>query len=132
MNKKIIVTASIFGGLAVVLGAMGAHALKPLLLPEQLITYETAARYQMYHALALLMLSALSDKLNAKFISYAWRFFVAGIILFSGSLYLIATHSLLGFENYLWLGPITPLGGLCFILGWICVMLSAIKSTEIK
>ena len=128
MRKQLIIAASCFGLTATVLGAMGAHALKPLLQTEQLQTFETAVRYQMYHAFALLFLAALEDKLNPKFVRWAFYTFLLGVFLFSGSLYLLSIHSLIGLENYKWLGPITPLGGLCFILGWGFMLQAALKS----
>ena len=108
---------------------MGAHTLKPLITVEQLGTYETAVRYQMYHALALLFLAAFAERWEQKLVRYAFHFVVSGILLFSGSLYLLSLHTLFGIENYKWLGPITPFGGLCFIIGWIFIFMSALKSS---
>lgn len=115
-------------GTAVILGALGAHGLKPLITPEQLTSYETGVRYQVYHAFALLLLAAFDTKLKPKFRNLASWAFILGIGLFSGSIYLLALHDLIGLTNYKWLGPITPLGGLCFIAGWIFVGIGALKS----
>jgi uncharacterized membrane protein YgdD (TMEM256/DUF423 family) len=113
--------------LAVALGAMGAHALKPKITPEQLSSYETAIKYQFYHGLGLLLLVSLSEKLNLKFLGYAANSFILGILLFSGSIYLLSTRSINGLGNISFLGPVTPLGGILFMLGWIFLLLSASK-----
>jgi uncharacterized membrane protein YgdD (TMEM256/DUF423 family) len=104
--------------LAVAAGAFGAHALKDILDPEMKAVYETAARYQMYHALALLLVAALSDRLSARAVSWAGLCFTAGVVLFSGSLYAL---SLTGLRK---LGAITPLGGLAFLAGWLALLLA--------
>ncbi len=127
-TRTTLVIGSILAGTAVIMGAMGAHALKPLLSAEQLISYETGVRYQLYHALALLLLVALGEKIELKMRNYASRAFLLGTILFSGSIYLLSLHTLIGIENYKWLGPITPMGGLCFIIGWVCIVIAAIRS----
>lgn len=126
MNKRIILTASFFGALAVVLGAFGAHALKGMLTPYQLDVWQKGVDYQFYHTFALLYLSTFARYKN-KLISLAFSFFTAGILLFSGSLYLLAIKDVyhIGFANYI--GPVTPLGGLSFILGWLCLFLAALK-----
>lgn len=116
--------------LAVILGAFGAHALKSKLSTDNLQIFETAVRYQMYHSFALILVFILSDKLNPKLLNYSGNFFVAGVILFSGSVYLLACRELLGIVG--WgkiLGPITPLGGLCYIIGWGCLTASSMKFT---
>lgn len=130
-TERIIQVGVIFSLTAVILGAMGAHALKPRILPEQLTSFETAVRYQFYHGLSILLLAALSSKLNSKWMNYAFRFFCAGIVLFSGSIYLLSLHDLIGLINYKWLGPITPIGGLCFIIAWIFVLIAG-KSVPLK
>ncbi|HEY5626799.1 MAG TPA: DUF423 domain-containing protein [Nitrospira sp.] len=103
---------SLFAGLAVAAGAFGAHFLKSILDAQMLTTFETAVRYQMYHALGLCIVSwAIERDEKAGFATVGWLFAV-GILLFSGSLYGLA----LG--GWRWLGPITPLGGAAFISGW--------------
>ncbi len=97
--------------LAVILGAFGAHALKTKLSTDNLQIFETAVRYQMYHSFALILVFILRDKLNPTLLNYSGAFFVAGIVLFSGSIYLLACREILGIEG--WkniLGPITPIG----------------------
>jgi len=127
MHKTSITIGITFAGLSVILGAFGSHALKDKLELPLLQVFETAVRYQMYHALALIILGFVADKLNIQFASYSTYLFIAGIILFSGSLYLISCKSILGIESWKFLGPITPLGGLCFILAWLMFLISYLK-----
>ena len=133
MKKSILVFCSVSGAVAVMLGAMGAHYLKSkvgdgILTTENLQSFETGVRYEMYHTLALLLIVLLSEKLNSKLVKYISWFFISGIFLFSGSIYLLSTKSLIGIENFAWLGPVTPLGGLCFITGWILLLIASLKS----
>ena len=132
---------AVFALLGVALGAMGAHVLKDVLGAEHLATYETAVRYQMYHAFALLAVGIVqyfNDVLrrnlpqnspnqlpNYRWHPKAWqwagRLFVAGIGCFCGSLYLLAFRDVLPF-GVSWVGPVTPLGGVCWLAGWVCVV----------
>lgn len=125
MNKKILITASLFGAVAVVLGAFGAHSLKNLISAEALTIWAKGVEYQFYHTFALLFLSQMKE---SKWTNMAYRFFSFGILFFSGSLYLLATRSVteISFVNYI--GPITPIGGLLFIIGWAMLLLSALKT----
>ena len=107
--------------LAVMLGAFGAHGLKNVLNANALATFEIGVRYQMYHALAILLLGGLSAHLSSAWRTRAAAFFIAGCVLFSGSIYLL---SLTGQK---WLGPVTPLGGVCYMLGWLFVVIGLIK-----
>ena len=116
MEKLFFFLASLSGGLAVVLGAFGAHMLKGRVEPQLLATFEIAVRYHMYHSLALLAVAKVD--FAARFKAAAGWLFLAGIPLFSGSLYVL---SLTGAK---WLGGITPLGGLAFVLGWLCLALA--------
>ncbi|MDB4925217.1 DUF423 domain-containing protein [Mucilaginibacter sp.] len=126
MNKKIIITASVFGVLAVIAGAFGAHRLKTLIEPQQLAVWHTAVEYNFYHVFALLFLSTFSQNKN-KFISVSYYLFTFGIIFFSGSLYLLACRDLLNM-SWLWIvGPITPVGGLLFMAGWVTLALAAMR-----
>ena len=105
--------------IAVAAGAFGAHALRSRLEPASLAIFETGARYQMYHALGLIAVAfAVSQWPAARSAVWAGWLFVAGTILFSGSLYLLAL------TGVRWLGAVTPLGGLAFMLGWICLALA--------
>ena len=122
MNKKFIVIAACLGAVAVMLGAFGAHALKKILSPEQLITFETGVRYQFYHAFALLTAGILYKDFANSWVRWAGILFITGIILFSGSLYILSS-----LPEMKWVGPITPLGGLCFIIGWLLLALGVAK-----
>jgi uncharacterized membrane protein YgdD (TMEM256/DUF423 family) len=108
----------LLGGLSVVLGAFAAHQLKAVVSADVLQIFETAVKYQMYHALALLATGILLQQFPVKQLRWAANLFIAGIILFSGSLYLLCyiKHQQIPAT---WVGAITPLGGLCFIAGWI-------------
>ncbi len=127
MNKRVIIIASVFGILAVILGAFGAHALKSLLDPAGLEVWKTAVSYHFYHTLALLFVSILPAS-NSRAGNLASWFFSLGILLFSGSLYLISTKEILNITQLSVLGPLTPIGGLFFILGWFSLIFVAIKS----
>ena len=109
----------IFGFLGVAAGAFGAHALRSRLSPELLAVFETGARYQMYHALALLAVALAAARAPSQALRAAGWLFTAGILVFSGSLYLLA---LTGVRAW---GAVTPIGGLCFLAGWIALALAA-------
>lgn len=121
MQKTLFITGAVFGFLSVLLGAFGAHALKTHLTPEMLHIFETGVRYQAYHALALLAASWAVSIFNPVWISRAGTCFTAGIIIFSGSLYILALTGIRGF------GAMTPIGGLLLMLGWLFMILGAIK-----
>jgi uncharacterized membrane protein YgdD (TMEM256/DUF423 family) len=132
MQKRLLIFSGFSGAIAVALGAMGAHFLKlklgsGLFTETNLQTFETAIKYQIYHSITLLVVALLADKFNQKLIQKAGYCFMTGIILFSGSLYLLSTAGLMGFTNVRWLGPITPIGGLFFITGWLLIAFSGIK-----
>jgi len=122
--------AAISGAIAVALGAFGAHSLKAVLTPDQLQTFETGVKYQFYHTIALLVVGLLMNSFPSKTLKWSAIFFAGGIICFSGSLYLLATRSLTGIENLSILGPITPIGGLLFILGWVFLFVATGKKTS--
>jgi len=126
-EKRLITTGIILGGLAVAAGAFGAHGLKNLLPANQIQVFDTAVRYQFYHALALVSTGLISHNFNNKNIVRAGNCFIGGIILFSGSLYLLSTSSLLSINTSL-IGPITPLGGLLMITGWILLLVGILRS----
>lgn len=116
MNKTILITGLVFGLFAVVIGAFGAHGLKKLVGPEALTTFETGVKYQMYHALFLVLLSMLPNiSTSSKMTTF--YLVVIGVLLFSGSIYFLATNSLTSF-NFKKLGFITPIGGSLLIAGW--------------
>lgn len=103
--------------LAVALGAFGAHALRAKVTAERLAVYQTGVQYQMYHALALLFLGVWSRTASSSLLMAAGWLFIIGVILFSGSLY---TLTVTGVRR---VGAITPVGGLCFLAGWVCVLI---------
>lgn len=117
-----LLLAGISGLLAVMLGAFGAHALKAQLAPTLYAAYQTGVEYQFYHTLALLMVGLLRQQSESTHLQWAGRAFVAGILLFSGSLYLLA---LTGVKA---LGMVTPLGGVLFMIGWVMVILAGCKN----
>lgn len=128
MYKKYIATAAIFSGLAVALGAFGAHGLEGLTKDEKILHgFQTGVQYQMYHALALLAIAILYEKFPVRQIKWAATCFIAGIILFSGSLYLLTFLKLQGSSAIRFVGPITPLGGVFFIAGWLFLLLAVTK-----
>lgn len=125
MNKKLLIAGALFAAIAVILGAFGAHYLKKILTAESLQTFEVAVRYQFYHAFALLVAGILNKNFPGKQLQWAGNLFIAGIVLFSGSLYLLCAQPL-----WRWLGPVTPLGGLCFIGGWLLLAISITKKNQ--
>lgn len=126
MNKNIILTASIFGATAVILGAFGAHGLKSLIEPNMIDTWSKGVEYQFYHTIALLFLSTFARFQN-NLIKMAYLCFSLGILLFSGSLYLLATRTITNWDFVNYIGPITPIGGVCFILGWFFLFFAAFR-----
>jgi uncharacterized membrane protein YgdD (TMEM256/DUF423 family) len=129
MNKQIIITAAILGALAVVSGAFGAHGLKNHIAPPQLEVWQTAVQYQFYHVLALLFLCTFTQ-FDTKSANIIYYLFTVGIIFFSGSLYLLACRNLLGWSWIRFAGPITPIGGLLFICGWVMLAITAYKQLK--
>ncbi|MBE7175168.1 MAG: DUF423 domain-containing protein [Mucilaginibacter polytrichastri] len=126
MNKQILITAGVFGATAVVLGAFGAHALKARLTEQALETWHTAVQYQFYHVFALLFLALIHPN-DAGNLRLSATFFTCGILLFSGSLYLLSLREMLQMPWLKFLGPVTPIGGLLFIAGWVMLIISAVR-----
>lgn len=124
LRAWMLFTGALFALTAVVLGAFGAHALKEVLSPDQLTSYETGVRYQMYHALALILLSLRGALITLRFEKAILFLFTMGILLFSCSIYLLNLQTVLGI-NLKWLGPITPLGGSLLIIGWALLLVNA-------
>ena len=125
MKRKLIITAAILGIIAIILGAFGAHALKKVLSVEQLATFETGVRYQMYHALFLLFIGLL-DNVTEKRKKTIFLLVVFGVILFSGSIYLLATNDLTAFD-FKTIGFLTPIGGLLLIIAWGVLLASSLN-----
>jgi uncharacterized membrane protein YgdD (TMEM256/DUF423 family) len=124
--KKITITAAVFGLTAIVLGAFGAHALKKVLSLEQLSTFETGVKYQMYHALFLLFLGS-TNLIENKVKKVVFYTVVTGVFLFSGSIYILATNNLTGI-SFKPIGILTPIGGLFLIAGWGLIIVNLIKN----
>ncbi|UFH46957.1 DUF423 domain-containing protein [Flavobacterium galactosidilyticum] len=122
MDKKIITTAAVFGMIAIILGAFGAHALKNVLSIDQLVTFETGVKYQMYHALFLLFIGTITD-LTQKKKKQIYYLTLSGVVLFSGSIYLLATNHLTPFD-FKTIGFVTPIGGLLLIIAWGALFLN--------
>jgi uncharacterized membrane protein YgdD (TMEM256/DUF423 family) len=112
---------ALFAGTGVALGAFGAHGLRSLLSPEMLAVYETGVRYQMFHGLALLALGWAAERWHGRLIALAGWLFVLGIVVFSGTLYLL---TLTGMR---WLGAVTPVGGCLLILAWLCLAVASVR-----
>ena len=123
MEKKFLVWGFIFGGLAVIIGAFGAHALKEILTESQQVSFETGIRYQMYHAFLLLFLST-QPKISSRLLL---NLIVTGILLFSVSIYLLNLRDYLGADWLSFLGPITPIGGLLLIAAWFIAAFKTIQ-----
>ena len=122
MTRIFLAIASVLGGISVVLGAFASHALKDKLSERALEIWETGTKYQMYHALALILVALLISRFpDSTLLVVAGYAFVAGVTIFSGSLYAL---SLSGIK---WLGAITPLGGAAFIIGWACLTVAALR-----
>lgn len=126
MHKGFIKTAALLGALSVALGAFAAHGLKKIFSADSLQVFETAVRYQFYHVFALLAVGILYAAFPGKLLLWAGKLFIAGIILFSGSLYLLCyiKYSEMPLN---WIGAITPFGGAAFIAGWLVLFFAVLK-----
>ena len=126
-QRFLFISAGIFCMTSVMLGAFGAHGLKPLLSEGSLHSFDTASKYQFFHGLALAVFALVPADKQSKLLRIAGFFVFTGIILFSGSLYLLSTAAINGLGDITWLGPVTPLGGLCFTAGWALFTFNFIK-----
>ena len=122
MKELVLICATIFGALAIIFGAFGAHALKKILSQDQLASFETGVKYQMYHAIVLLILG-LQLNFDKSLEMYAAYSFIVGTVLFSFSIFGLCISSAKG-KKLKFLGPITPIGGLCLTLGWVFLLIS--------
>jgi len=120
-NQTILILGAVFMALGVLLGAFGAHALKPILSPEMLAVYKTGVEYQFYHAIGLLLIGVIGFQVKSKYLQWSGLFITIGIILFSGSLYVLTLSGIKA------IGAITPIGGLSFVAGWIFLAIAIIK-----
>jgi uncharacterized membrane protein YgdD (TMEM256/DUF423 family) len=124
MHRKFLLIAALLAAISVALGAFAAHGLKQIVEEETVKIFQTGVQYQMYHSLALLLTAILLEKFPAKPLLYAGWFFIAGIFLFSGSLYLLTLLKITDTAGLSKIGLITPFGGLSFIIGWLCFFVS--------
>jgi len=122
MHKGFLKTAFLFAATAVVFGAFGAHGLKKIISESSLQTFEIGVRYQMYHAFGLMIAAIIYNSTIQKRVMLAGKLFITGIIIFSGSLYFLALTE----NQFRFVGAITPVGGICFILGWILLFASTL------
>ena len=131
MHKGFIQSAALLGALSVALGAFAAHGLKKILTADELQVFETAVRYQFYHVFALLAAGILYAAFPGRQMQWSGYLFIAGIILFSGSLYLLCyvKHNALSYE---WVGAVTPFGGLSFIAGWLMLFAAVFRKIRIN
>ena len=120
-NRNILLSGAVFMALGVLFGAFGAHALKKTLSPEMLVVYKTGVEYQFYHALGLLLIGLIGFRIESKWLRWSGILMIFGILVFSGSLYAL---SISGIKI---LGAITPIGGLAFVAGWICLAIALLK-----
>jgi uncharacterized membrane protein YgdD (TMEM256/DUF423 family) len=127
MHKVYLIIGTVLAGLSVVLGAFGAHGLKQIVPPETVATYQTGVQYQIYHAFALILVGILYERFPNNFVNYAGMFFIAGVVLFSGSLYLLASMKAMNRVGLSGVGIITPIGGLLFITGWILLLVGIVR-----
>jgi uncharacterized membrane protein YgdD (TMEM256/DUF423 family) len=128
MHRTALIAGAIFAGLAVALGAFGAHGLQKVTSDEKIIQgFKTAVEYQMWHALALIATGILAERFDHRLLKWASSCFIAGIICFSGSLYLLSFLKIQGSSLVKIAGPITPIGGLLFVIGWVLVLGALLK-----
>lgn len=130
MHKGFLKLAALFGALSVILGAFGAHTLKQYITEQSILTFETGVRYQFYHVFALIFVGILYKEFSNKSLLWAGRMFGLGILLFSGSLYFLSLVNLTANTGLKGIGAITPLGGACFIAGWILLFIGVSKKSN--
>jgi uncharacterized membrane protein YgdD (TMEM256/DUF423 family) len=119
MHKKFLQIAAILTAITIAMGAFGAHKLKTMVSEASVNTFETGVRYQFYHAFGLFIVGILYKEYSNKFLRWAGWLFIGGVLLFSGSLYILTYKAVTVSTGFNWAGPITPLGGLLFIAGWL-------------
>lgn len=128
MNRLATIWAGFFGTVAVVLGALAAHALPDYLNEAQIHSFEVAVDFQLYHALALLAIGLAGDRFQGTLPVWTARLFVIGTMLFSWSIFFLSTRPITGLEGIGWMGPVTPIGGLLLIVGWALILIFALRS----
>jgi uncharacterized membrane protein YgdD (TMEM256/DUF423 family) len=129
-NKDFLMAATILAALAVALGAFGAHGLKQLVTPEKVEIFKTGVQYQFNHALGIAIMALVSQFIESPWLRRSAICFSLGILFFSGSLYLLTLFVVLNIEGGKWVGAITPIGGVFFLLGWIFLTIAISKSEK--
>jgi uncharacterized membrane protein YgdD (TMEM256/DUF423 family) len=129
MHKLFLSIGALLGGIAVALGAFGAHGLKKIVPADTVNTFQTGVQYQMYHSLALVAVAIIFEKFPNKLMVWSGTTFCIGILLFSGSLYLLTILKATGKVGMEGVGIITPFGGLFFIMGWLLLFAGVMKSS---
>ena len=132
MHKTFLSLGALFGGIAVALGAFGAHSLKNIVSSDVVSVFQTGVQCQMYHTLALLVVAIVYERLPNQWIRWSGYLFSFGILFFSGSLYLITALKAEERSIPVLIGVITPIGGLLFILGWLSFLIGAFKKNDLK
>ena len=127
MHKLYLGLGAFLAGLGVILGAFGAHGLKQLVGPETVNTYQTGVQYQMYHAFALMLVGILYERLPSNLMNWSGILFLTGIVLFSGSLYLLASLKAMNKVGVSGIGIITPIGGVFFVVAWLLLVIAIIR-----
>lgn len=130
LQKQLFQAGCLLAGLAIILGAFGTHVLKDNISESNLEVFEVGVRYQFYHAIAILFLSVALRKLYEETTVQVFRLWLAGIFVFSGSLYVLATRGLWAGDTIKWVGGITPIGGLALIAGWLWLAYNGYKITQ--
>lgn len=131
-TRRMFQVVGALGILAVILGAFGAHSLSDVLSDRQISSYKTGVQYHFYHLLALLATAILYTSYPVAWLRRSFSMFFIGIILFSGSIYILSCRELIGLVHYKWLGPLTPIGGVFFICGWVSLFASSRHLNSIK
>ncbi|MBI3137539.1 MAG: DUF423 domain-containing protein [Sphingobacteriales bacterium] len=127
MHKNYLGIAAFLGALTVAIGAFGAHGLQKITSDAVILrSYQTAVQYQLYHVLGLLAIGILFERFSSSVLRWAANLFLAGILLFSGSIYVLTYLKIKGMSTA-WVGPVTPVGGLLFIAGWLCLMVAVTR-----
>lgn len=128
MHKRLLQWAAVSGIIAVAIGAFGAHGLKSRVSADTLAVFETGVRYQFYHTFAVALAGILYERFKSGWVSVAGTYFLTGILLFSGSLYAIIYAKMSDFAGISKIGWVTPVGGLFFIFGWVCLLVGVSKA----
>lgn len=130
MHKRFLIIASLCAMIAVILGAFGAHGLKKLVEPDSVSTFDTGVRYQFYHSFAIFIIAILYERFAGKLLNIAGYLFLTGIILFSGSLYILTILKATNSVGLTGIGILTPIGGLFFIAGWLFLLFAILKKSS--